>query len=134
MSASEWNLLRKDDGSSQMSFTHCYNLQALSPVRFDQPTSSCLTTLNQKSQKMLGTQKSRSGVTNEQPAFTESWPAPTDFESSSSSSSTASHDMESIAYKVKPGKITISSEKRNWQELSDLSKCVLSKCVLLFSE
>lgn len=99
-------------------------VQALSPVRFDQSPSSRLTTLNQESQKLLGTQKSCTGVTDEQPAFTESWPASTDCESVSSSS-TGIHDMESIAHKIESRKTTISSERRNWQELPDLTKCVL---------
>lgn len=88
--------------------------QALSPVRFDQPPGSRLTAVNQDSQKLLGTQKSCSGVTDEQPVFPESWPASTAGESSSSRS-TASHAVETIAQKAKSGSTAISSERRNWQ-------------------
>lgn len=113
---SEWNLLPKDSRSSQINFYIVIIVQALSPVRFDQPPSPRLTTVNQDSQKLLGTQKSCSGVTDEQPVFPESWPASTSCESSSSRS-TASHDMESSAHKAKSGSTgtTISSERRNWQ-------------------
>lgn len=120
-------ILLQKDGALLRCLLHivaCIFVQALSPVRFDQPPNSRSTTLNQENQKLLGNQKSCSGVTDEKPAFTESWPASTDCESSSSSS-TASYNMESIARKVKSGKTTISSERRNWHELSDLTKYVL---------
>lgn len=112
--ACKCNLPPKDSRPSQINFYIGIIVQALSPVRFDQPPSSRLTTVNQDSQKLLGTQKSCSGVTDEQPLFPESWPTSTACESSSSRS-TASHDMESIAHKAKSGSTTISSERRNWQ-------------------
>lgn len=98
-------------------------MQALSPVRLEQPPSSHLTTQNLESQKLHETQKSCSGVTDEQPVFTELWPASSDCESSPTSS-TASHNMESMAHEVKSGKTTLFRERGNWRE-SDLTKCVL---------
>lgn len=98
-------------------------MQALSPVRLEQPYSSHLTIQNLESQKLHETQKSCSGVKDQQPVFTELWPASSDCESSPTSSK-ASHNMESVAHKVKSGKNTFFTERGNCQG-SDLTKCVL---------
>lgn len=97
-------------------------VQALSPVRFDQAPSSPLSTRHQESQKLHESQKSCSGVTDEQPVFTESWPASTDCESSPTSC-TSLDNVESMAHKVTSGKTGIFSERGTWRE-SDLTKCV----------
>eukprot|EP00066_Takifugu_rubripes_P014627 XP_011603893.1 PREDICTED: proline and serine-rich protein 3 isoform X1 [Takifugu rubripes] len=55
------------------------------------------------------------GVTDEQPVFTELWPASTDCESSPTSC-TALDNMDSMAHKVKSGKTGIFSEQGNWRE------------------
>lgn len=97
-------------------------VQVLSPVRFDRARSSPLSTRHQESQKLHESQKSCSGVTDEQPVFAESWPASTDCESSPTSW-TALDNTESVAHNVKSGKTGIFSERGNWRE-SDLTKCV----------
>lgn len=97
-------------------------VQVLSPVRFEQAPGSPLSTRHQASQKLHESQKSCSGVTDEQPVFTESWPASTDCESPPTSC-TAFDNMESMAHKVKSGKTGIFSERGNWRE-SALTKCV----------
>ncbi|TWW79378.1 hypothetical protein D4764_10G0004080 [Takifugu flavidus] len=72
---------------------------ALSPVRLEQAPRSPLSTRHQESQKLHESQKSCSGVTDEQPVFTESWPASTDCESSPTSC-TALDNMDSMAHKI----------------------------------